>query len=56
MVTRFPDTRVPFLDDLVVKLDGMRSAVEGVVEGVVSDFRKATDAENNEQGRLVSDS
>lgn len=36
MVTRFPDTRVPFLDDLVVKLDGMRSAVEGVVEGVVS--------------------
>ncbi|WP_131705572.1 hypothetical protein [Mycolicibacterium obuense] len=33
--TRFPDTRLPFIDDLAVKLDGLRLAVEGVVVSVL---------------------
>lgn len=51
MATTFPDTRLPFFDDLVVKLDGLRSAVEGVVSSVLpflySTRRRNTDLDTD---------
>lgn len=35
IATKFPDTRLPFFDDLAVKLGGLRLAVEGVVSSVL---------------------